>query len=124
VGFRINYGKLRLPKPKTLESKSSEQVLTIVYEALYGNATDETTNQEIHQRWEHYSKFCICPNGCEAFDGELAILLEHQGGEKFIWRDYEDRKVYETMLKSGEYEAVIQLFLNWINQLTGYQQDV
>jgi hypothetical protein len=106
---------------ETLINILPEQALNIIYSALYGDDNNVENNQDKNQQWKQYSKFCICPNGCESFDGELAVLLEDCEGEIFIWRDYYDRKVYEMRLEADEYESTVQAFLDWVNPLTDYQ---
>src|SRR5215475_3800822 len=84
----------------TLLSLPPEKALDVVYSALYGDPERGTSDHDIHEQWRRYSKFCICPNGCEAFDGELAILLEGpQGEERFIWRELSTKSVYEIRLE-------------------------
>ena len=95
---------------------SPEQVLDQVDTALYGDAAN-LTGAQAREQWQHYKKFCICPNGCEAFDGELAVWLEDADGERWIWRDYLDRQVYETRLHSAEYETTVRAFLDWLSPL-------
>ena len=93
-----------------LSGLTSEQVLDRVYTALYGEVTENSG-----QQWQQYQKFCICPNGCEAFDGEVAVLLEDAEGERWIWRDFFDKKVYEMRLNRDEYEATVEAFLDWLD---------
>jgi NAD-dependent DNA ligase len=58
--------------------------------------------------------------GCEAFDSELAVLIEQDTEERFIWRDFADRSVNEIRLAANEYEASVRAFLEWLDPLTGH----
>jgi hypothetical protein len=102
-----------------LSCLSPEQILDNIYKALYGDRQVGPQADSEHAR-ARYSKFCICPNGCEAFDGELAVLMEQDTEERFIWRDFADRSVNEIRLGANEYEACVRAFLEWVDPLTGH----
>jgi hypothetical protein len=67
-----------------------------------------------------YRELCICPNGSEAFDGEMAVLIEREGAESFIWQDFTGKRIREIRLAPGGYEGVIRVFLAWADPLTGH----
>jgi hypothetical protein len=69
---------------------------------------------------KRYSRLVICPNGCEAFDGEWAVLINRDEGESFIWQDFMDKSVRELRLSPGEYDDVVRSFLGWVDPLTGH----
>jgi NAD-dependent DNA ligase len=104
---------------QTLLNVSPEQALSQVYSALYGGDTSThqaPTEEQLHS----FQKLSICPNGCEAFDGELVILLEDDKGERFIWREFTQKVVHVMQLELGEYERAVGEFLAWLAASTGY----
>jgi len=98
---------------------SPEQILGVVLDVLFSDARGKQ-DTTWRRRMERYRGLCICPNGCEAFDGEAAVLVARDGSESFIWRDFTDKRVREQRLAPGEYGAVVRLFLSWADPLTGY----
>jgi len=62
----------------------------------------------------------MCPNGSEAFDGELAVLIDREGGDSLIWQDFADKNIREIRLVPGEYQDVVRSFLSWVDPLTGH----
>jgi len=104
-----------------LASLPPEQILEAVKNALSGKAGGEPQTGDASRRgWERYRQLCICPNGCEAFDGELAALIERDGGESLIWQDFTDKRIRELRLAPEEYENVVRSFLSWVDPLTGH----
>lgn len=99
---------------------SAEQALNQVYSSLYGADTSTQqapTDEQLHS----YQKLSICPNGCEAFDGELVILLEDDIGERWIWREFTQKVVHVMQLEFGEYERAVGEFLAWLEASTSYR---
>ncbi|BAY07539.1 Imm42 family immunity protein [Calothrix sp. NIES-2098] len=103
-----------------LSTSSAGEVLNTIRSILYRNLEYEGFIQQNFQQRKRYEKFCICPNGSEAFDGEFAVLIESSEGERFIWEDFKTKNIHEIMLASAEYETVIQAFLDWIHPLINY----
>jgi len=104
-----------------LSGLAPEQILTAIKAALFDEGENELPiDDTMRRRWERYRQLLICPNGCEAFDGELAVLVHHEDGESFIWEDFRDKRVHERRLAPGDYERVITMFLAWADPLTGY----
>ncbi len=60
---------------------------------------------------ETYRKFCICPGFSEAFDGEIAFLLEDNEGERFILKDSTSQAIKEVRLRPATYRSVVESFL-------------
>jgi hypothetical protein len=89
------------------------EVLATVHQALYGDPDPSASPEELRSAEKYYGRFQICPNGCEAFDGERAVLIEEGPRERFIWRNFADQSVEEIYLVAGEYEATIRELLQW-----------
>jgi NAD-dependent DNA ligase len=97
----------------------AKQILENLKNALSGETGGESQSGDALRRsWERYRELRICPNDCEAFDGEWAVLIEQGGGESFIWHDFIDKHAREVRLAPGEYAEVVRLFLGWIDPLT------
>lgn len=96
----------------TLNGKSTDQVLQFVYKTLYEIPDEDKSLEELELAWQRYGKFHICPDGGPAFDGWLAVLLEEQAKDRFIW-SYELQDAEEVSLMLGEYEQVMSSFLVW-----------
>lgn len=107
-GHRYNSWISKANSIQTLEF--IKDILSEIYSTL--NQTEAL--QKIKENRECYQKFRVSPDVSEAFDGEFAILLDQNDRELLIWQDYETRKINEVQLATGEYEAVVQSFLDWI----------
>lgn len=119
--FRSTIGSHDRRIDDELGGLSPEQIVAAVKTVLFDDAGSELPYDETRlRRLERYRKLCICPNGCEAFDGELAVLIEREAGESFIWQDFTDKRVRELRLAQGDYEAVVRMFLAWADPLTGH----
>lgn len=100
---------------------SAEQALKVVLDALVGDASATwQLDAARRRRMERYRGLIICPNGCEAFDGEAAVLVARSSGESFIWQGFTDKRVRELALASAEYADVIRQFLAWADPLTAH----
>jgi hypothetical protein len=95
------------------------QILAAVYQAIYGDPSPSASPEDMRSAAQEYGRFQICPNGCEAFDGERAVLMEEHPRveesprERFIWRNFTDQSVEEINLVAGEYEATVRDLLQW-----------
>jgi Immunity protein 42 len=110
-------------KDTSLDNKNSDEAISIVGDALIGDPYSEEPEarsyEELRYLASKYEKFCICPNGSEAFDGWFAILLEGIDNEKIIWWEFHDNKhvnkdLYEVSMKLGNYDSIITKFLEWV----------
>jgi Immunity protein 42 len=110
-------------KDITLDNKSSDEIINIVRHALigdpYSEEPDDRSYEELRYLESKYEKFCICPNGSEAFDGWFAILLEGIDNEKIIWWEFHDNKhvnkdIYEVSMELGSYDSIVTHFLDWV----------
>lgn len=98
-----------------------EQILGAIKTALFSPSENRPSFEKASRsRLAKYRKVCICPNGCEAFDGEMAVLIDREDSESFVWQDYADKRVHELRLERGGYEAVMRMFLAWIDPLLGH----
>jgi hypothetical protein len=91
----------------------AEEVLNTISENLYGREAIDGDAQDNEKRFRRY---CICPNSCEAFDGELAILIEGSSSDRFLWRDYATGQVHEQSLEPGLVRNVLISFLDWLDE--------
>ena len=59
--------------------------------------------------------FVLCPNGCEAFDGWFAVVVENkERRQRLVWSKSQDaRSANEIVLADGTVEQVMNLFLTW-----------
>lgn len=59
--------------------------------------------------------FVLCPNGCEAFDGWFAVVVENwERRQRLIWCKSQDAtSAKEMILEDGSVEQVMNLFLTW-----------
>lgn len=94
-----------------LEGRSAPEVVNYVYGLLFQESDGSVA--DAYKDWMRYCDVLLLPNGGEAFDGELAILLEEETDYRLIWRPFSDRMIRETHLPAGEFDRVISSFLNW-----------
>jgi hypothetical protein len=102
-----------------LDGRSAEEVLRVVHDALFGDPGDAPMRTLVERR-KRFAKFCICPNGSEAFDGDQMVLLEQQENARLIWRGHDETATQEIGLALGEYEGTIQSFLAWLDPVVGH----
>lgn len=104
-----------------LESLPPERILEAVKNEIFRETGGKPKSEDTSRRpGKRYRELCICPNGCEAFDGELAVLIDRNQGESFIWQDFADKNIRELRLVPGEYGDVVRSFLGWVDALTGH----
>ncbi len=83
--------------------------------ALYGNHESDIISEQIEEK---YRKFCICPGFSEAFDGEIAFLIEDENEERFIWKDFLSQSIKDVRLKPETYKRTIESFISWYSSLS------
>ncbi|RUS97107.1 hypothetical protein DSM107003_18480 [Trichormus variabilis SAG 1403-4b] len=87
------------------------EVCQFLDSALYGdNLESHWSSEELEKK---YRKFCICPGFSEAFDGEMAFLIEGEKEERFIWKDFLSQSIKEVRLKPKTYKYIIESFIAW-----------
>jgi hypothetical protein len=95
-----------------LSALGPEAALMLVENSLYGDHIGSLSESvEMENR---YRRFCICPGGGEAFDGEFVILIETTDRERFIWREAGTGIVHEVSLPLGEFGLVVTSFLTYL----------
>jgi Immunity protein 42 len=67
-----------------------------------------------------FSRYCICPNNCESFDGEWLGLIELAGKDRAIWRGFESGIVGEVELPIGYYDEIVKELVDWFQSETGF----
>ncbi|MBD2501668.1 Imm42 family immunity protein [Anabaena azotica] len=91
---------------------NAEAVWELLYSALYDNY--ESDINESYELDKKYRKFCICPGFSEAFDGEIAFLIEDEQEERFIWMDAQTEQIKEVRLRPETYKNVVESLLSGI----------
>lgn len=99
-----NSGKRRSTE---LASLSDRNALLRVYEALWGKPKHSSVAQLLDDA-HTFSPFWILPVHSEAFQGEKAILLELDEGDKIIWQTFDSERVFSVLIDSGEFDAVLE----------------
>jgi hypothetical protein len=82
------------------------------FEAIFGR--DKRDPIQVKADYRKFNPFLVCPNGSEAFDGWIAILVEGTDSDRFIWKDPEG-KVHEVGLESNQLNLVIRNFSQWLD---------
>ncbi|MDM0047925.1 BRCT domain-containing protein [Variovorax sp. J22R115] len=119
--FRATIRRSDLRADAELALFPPERVLEAVKASLFTDDEVKSPSQGLrNERLESFREICICPNGCAAFDGEMAVLLQRAGAESFIWQDFGDKRVRELRLMTGDYATVVRMFLGWADSLTGH----
>ncbi len=103
-------------KDVALMAMSATQVVEFLDSALYGD--NSYSLSELSELEEKYRRFFIGLDFSEAFDGEMAFLLEDDEGERFIWRDYTTKSAKEVRLKPGTYKKVVESYISWYSNYT------
>jgi len=85
-------------------------------ETLYGDQ-EHLRSSEIVDRENQYRGFCLFPNSSEAFDGEMAFLVEYQNSELFVWQDWESKQIYHLFMPLGTAKDVLRNFIQGFQTL-------
>ncbi len=80
---------------------------------LWGKPEETKSTADIMKEDKQYSRFNICINFSESFDGESLYLIEEPSNERYIWKKFGSEKISEARLESGTYKKVINSFLSW-----------
>jgi len=97
-------------------SQDPIEIWQFLSETLYG---DQGILQlsEIVAIEHQYRGFCLFPNSSEAFDGEMAFLVEYPHSELLIWQDWESKQIYHLVMPLGTAKGVIRNFVQWFQTL-------
>ena len=110
----LNYCGQR--RDETFTGMEAAQVWEFLDTVLYSDSYESSLNPD--ELEETYRKFCICPGFSEAFDGEIAFLLEEDDEERFIWQDATSQAIQEVRLRPATYKSVVESFLSWYSKNT------
>jgi hypothetical protein len=100
------------------ESMSGTEALDFLHRVLYDD--EDATLQESRQLQQRFARYCLCPGGGEAFDGEFVACIEYLNKDRLIWRSHHNAAIGDLFLDHGEIEDVLRSFLKWIdNCLSG-----
>lgn len=99
-----------------LMAESKEAVVRIVSEAIF---IDHGQTDEELERDEARFRHLIVDPGVSAFDPWVVFLIANDSVARLIWRQHEDSTVYEQYLKPGEFESVLEEFLQELSRVVG-----
>ncbi len=107
------------PSPRShfsLDGKSGEEILLVIYWALYSDGEDsaeEKAHLQYRQFDDIYKRCELCPGLCASFDGSQAVLLEEENQDCIIWKAFGQNEVQKIVLHKGECLAALEGFTNW-----------
>lgn len=100
-------GTLRDP---ALNGKPTREAFGKFWQERYSEASTAHTLGE-YLRW---ARIEVCPLGEQAHDGWIAIPLEEQDCDRFLWIGDDRPTIHEVVLRSGEFHDVTAQFLDWL----------
>ena len=102
----------------SLDGKTGEEILQIVYWALYSDgekSAEEKAHLQYRQFSDIYEKCELCPRLCPSFDGSEAVLLEEENRDRVIWKAFGQDEVREIVLHKGECLSALRGFVEWFD---------
>ncbi|MBE9201092.1 MULTISPECIES: Imm42 family immunity protein [unclassified Nodularia (in: cyanobacteria)] len=117
--FKISLTECGKRQDSNLMKMTPGEVWEFLNSAIYGDNSDDNMASYSHlaKREQKYRKFCICPGFSEAFDGEIAFLIEGEEEERFIWKELVSQTIKEVRLKPQTYKYIIESFTAWYSHL-------
>jgi hypothetical protein len=101
---------------KNLGKMTKDEVINFLDQILWEDNDPSLSIEDIINLEGEYSKYNICTNFSESFDGESIYLIETEKGERFVWKLFGEEFAREIYLENSTYERVVGDFINWYLQ--------
>jgi hypothetical protein len=90
--------------------QSKEVIIEQIWNALYGDIDDGTPLEE----GVKYAPYELLVSWADSFDDYVAAIVECNNKQRLIWKNRKTDFVGESVLSRGEYEAVANAFVTWM----------